>query len=92
MTGQKCIFNTILDEITKTIRKLFGEPGEGVHSYRVFDIAYIDFLITFIGAFLIQKILFPNTKYLKVLFLFFISGIILHRLFNVRTTIDKLLF
>jgi|TARA_B110000902_G_scaffold53604_1_gene62335 hypothetical protein len=92
MTERKCIFNTILDEIAKTIRKLFGEPNTGIHSYRVFNIAYMDVIITIIGAFVIQKILFPKTKYLKVLFLFFILGIVLHRLFDVKTTIDKLLF
>tara|TARA_Y100000590_G_scaffold310071_1_gene350221 strand:+ start:497 stop:775 length:279 start_codon:yes stop_codon:yes gene_type:complete len=92
MGEKKCVFNTIIDKIKGTIKKLFGEPGKGVHSYRLFNIAYIDVIATFIGAFLLQKIFFPKTKYIKVLFFLFLSGIILHRLFDVRTTVDKLLF
>lgn len=92
MTEKKCIFNTFLTNMKEIIKKAFGEPKKGIHSYRIFDIAYLDFVVTIIGAFVIQKIFFPKTKYLKVLFFFFLSGIVLHRLFDVRTTIDKFLF
>ena len=92
MVEKKCVFNTIIDKIKETIKNLFGEPGKGVHSYRLFNIAYVDVILTIIGAFLLQKTFFPKTKYFKVLFLLFLSGIILHRLFDVRTTVDKLLF
>ena len=42
MGEKKCVFNTIIDKTKETIKHLFGEPGKGVHSYRIFNIAYID--------------------------------------------------
>ena len=67
-----------------------GKPGVGIHSYRIFNIAIADVIMTFIAAFVISyslKISFVWTS----IFLF-ILGIILHRIFCVKTTIDKLLF
>ena len=92
MTEKKCIFNTILTNMKETIKKAFGEPKKGIHSYRIFDIAYLDVLITMISAYFIQKLFYPKTKYIKVLFFFVLSGIVLHRLFDVRTTFDKFIF
>ena len=92
MGEKKCIFNIFIEKIKETIKKLFGEPDKGLHSHRIFNIAYIDVIATFIGAYLLQKVFYPKTKYLKVLFFLFLSGIVLHRLFDVRTTVDKLLF
>ena len=37
-------------------------------------------------------IIWNNLSYWKILGILFIIGIVLHRLFNVRTTIDKFLF
>jgi hypothetical protein len=72
-------------------KDLFGKVGQGVHSYRIFDIAIVDVLLTILGAFIIHLFL-PKYSFLYILILLFITGIILHRLFCVRTTIDKLLF
>mgnify|MGYP003988165239 CR=1 FL=1 len=72
--------------------KLFGETGKGLHSYRIFNIAIIDVVMTFIGAYLLQLFIFKNTSYYIIVICLFIVGIILHRLFCVRTTIDLLLF
>ncbi len=66
---------------------IFGRPKEGVHKYRIFDIAVVDTLLTIVAAFLISR-----RHFWIVLLGLFITGIILHRLFCVRTTIDKLLF
>ena len=71
---------------------LFGEVGKGLHSYRIFNIAIIDVIMTFIGAYLLKLFIFKNTSYYKIVLSLFILGIILHRIFCVRTTIDKLLF
>jgi hypothetical protein len=38
------------------------------------------------------RFVFPKTHFLIILALFFLAGIILHKLFCVRTTIDSLLF
>jgi len=71
-------------------KNIFGKPKEGVHSYRILNIAMVDFIGTLIIALLIS-ILFKKS-FLWVSLILFILGIILHRLFCVRTTIDKLLF
>lgn len=67
-----------------------GEPGKGIHSYRFMGVAIADVIITVIGALLISFLI--KKSFLLVLIILFILGIILHRLFCVRTTIDKLLF
>jgi hypothetical protein len=69
---------------------IFGKPKQGVHSLRLFDIAIIDLLMTLLLAYIIS--IYFNKNFFIVLFVLFISGIILHRLFCVRTTIDKILF
>jgi len=69
---------------------MFGKLGTGIHSYRIYNIAYLDFVVTAIGAYILSKIL--DTPFLYTLIGFFILGIIIHRLFCVRTTIDKFLF
>ena len=71
---------------------IFGKVGEGLHSYRLFNIAIIDVLLTMIGAYFLQKNIFKKYKYYEVLLGLFILGILLHRLFCVRTTIDKMIF
>jgi hypothetical protein len=71
-------------------KEIFGRPNEGGHSYRIFDIAVIDVIFTIIGAFLISH--FFHLEIWKTLVGLFIIGIISHRLFCVRTTVDKLLF
>lgn len=73
--------------------ELFGKPGEGLHSYRIFNIAIVDVLLTFLGAKLLEWYVMPSgTSYWFILIGFFILGIILHRVFCVQTTIDRLVF
>ena len=69
---------------------IFGKPGEGVHSYRLFNLAIVDIIFTIVGAYLISG--FINKSFLTTLIILFLIGIILHRIFNVKTTIDKILF
>ena len=69
-----------------------GEPKKGLHSYRVFDIAVVDVLFTFLLAKFIQYYLMEEWDFLLILVCCFALGIILHRVFCVKTTIDKLLF
>lgn len=71
-------------------KDILGEPGKGVHSYRIMNIAVVDVLLTILVAFLISYFFKFNFWY--TLIIFFLLGIVLHRLFCVRTTIDKLLF
>jgi len=73
-------------------RDVLGKAGEGIHSYRLFGVAIADVLMTIVAAALIWRFLFPKTHFLIVLAVLFILGVLLHRLFCVRTTIDKLIF
>tara|TARA_B100000902_G_C27123227_1_gene819761 strand:- start:347 stop:592 length:246 start_codon:yes stop_codon:yes gene_type:complete len=69
-----------------------GKPGEGLHSYRVFNLSVLDILFTFLLAKVVQYYIMEETEFIIVLIYCFIVGIIIHRIFCVRTTIDKLLF
>jgi hypothetical protein len=69
---------------------IFGIPGKGVHSYRVLDIAIVDVIMTLIGAILLGY--FFKISYYYTIPGMFLLGIFFHRLFCVRTTIDKWLF
>jgi hypothetical protein len=71
-------------------KNLFGKLGTGIHSYRIFNIAYLDILVTVVVAYGLSKLF--RTPFLYTLIAFFILGILIHRLLCVRTTIDKLLF
>ena len=69
---------------------MFGKVDEGVHSYRVFNIAIVDVLATVVGAYIISYV--TNKSFIGILIALFILGILLHHLFCVQTTVDKLLF
>ena len=69
---------------------IFGAPGTGVHSIRLFGVAVVDVLVTVLFAYLISK--WKKISFVKTLIILFVLGIVLHRLFCVRTTIDKILF
>ena len=71
-------------------KNILGEPNIGIHSYRLFNIAIMDVIITVIGSYLLSRLLKLSFKFMTI-FLFFL-GVVIHRLFCVRTTIDKLLF
>jgi hypothetical protein len=71
-------------------KNILGIPGQGPHSYRIFNIAIVDVLLTLILAYIISYIY--KISFVKTSITLFILGIILHRIFCVRTTIDKLLF
>ena len=71
-------------------KNMLGKLGEGVHSYRFANLAIVDVIMTIIAAFIISAVF--AISFWKVLAVSFILGIVLHRLFCVRTTVDKLLF
>jgi len=71
-------------------KNIFGKPNEGVHSYRIFNLAIVDILMTIFLAYLIS--IFFKVSFLYTCIFLFILGIILHKLFCVRTTVDKILF
>ncbi len=73
-------------------KDMFGKPNEGIHKYRIMNIAIIDVLATILLAKAIQYYIIPQQDIWLILLICFILGIIMHRVFCVRTTIDKLLF
>jgi hypothetical protein len=71
-------------------KDIFGEPGKGPHKYRFMNIAIIDVVFTIIAAYIIYR--FTLWNFWIILAGAFALGIFFHRLFCVRTTVDKLLF
>lgn len=71
-------------------KNIFGEVGKGAHSYRFFNVAVVDVLLTVLAAFLLSWMTKLSFFYSAVLL--FTLGIIAHRAFCVRTTVDKVLF
>jgi len=71
-------------------KNILGSPNKGVHSYRFFGLAIFDTILTIIVAILISYFFKVSLIYTSIFL--FLLGIILHKLFCVRTTIDKLLF
>lgn len=71
-------------------KHIFGKEGEGVHSIRVFNIALVDVLMTLLTAYVISsyyKLSFFNTS-----IVLFLLAILLHRIFCVNTTVNKMIF
>jgi len=68
---------------------MFGAPNTGVHSYRIADIAIVDVVLTILGAYALS---FYTKSFWWTLMACFGAGIVLHRLFCVRTTVDRWLF
>jgi hypothetical protein len=71
-------------------KNLFGEPNEGLRKYRIFDIAILDTVVVLIIGAIFSW--FSKINIFIVWLVFFVSGILVHRLFCVRTGVDKLLF
>ena len=79
-------------------RYMFGTPGTGVHKYRLLGVAIVDVVGTILVAALVAFGIssYKNRPLLPIMgisiFLFFLLGIIMHRVFGAKTTVDKLLF
>lgn len=69
---------------------IFGEPNKGIHKYRLFNIAIVDVLGTVFISYILHKI--TKIKLYIINIVLFSLGIVLHRIFCVNTTIDRLLF
>lgn len=71
-------------------KNMFGEPNAGLRKYRIFDIAILDTAFVIIIGFLISYV--SGYSLWKTLVILFVSGIVVHRLFCVRTGLDKVFF
>jgi hypothetical protein len=66
-----------------------GIPSEGVHKH-YFGVAMFDVIGTIVIGVILSFLFKWNT--ILTITVLFILGVILHRLFCVRTTVDKILF
>lgn len=71
-------------------KDIFGRPREGAHAYRIYNIAIVDVAATVIVAFILSRAF--ALSFGKSLVGLFLIGIISHRAFCVRTTVDKWVF
>lgn len=71
-------------------KNAFGKLNTGIHSYKIGGVSVLDFGVAAIAAYLLSLLL--RTPFWITFILFFILGIIIHRMFCVRTTVDKWLF
>jgi len=67
-----------------------GLPNQGNHTHLFLNLAVIDIVITAAAAGAISY--FYNIPFIYTNISMFGLGIVSHRLFHVRTTVDKLLF
>lgn len=71
-------------------KHIFGAEGEGAHSVRVANIAIVDVVLTVIAGIVLAHV-FKWSVGLTLLLLF-ATGILMHRLFCVNTTVNKWIF
>jgi len=73
-------------------KDLFGTPGttSGLRKYRISGIALLDVSVTLFCAICIAW--YFRLPYIQTIAVIFILGIFVHRLFCVRTAVDKMLF
>jgi hypothetical protein len=72
-------------------KNALGVPGKGIHRFRIGNIAVVDVALTFVLAYIIW-VLIGKYNYWVILFFCFLAAVILHRMFCVKTTVDKFLF
>ena len=58
---------------------VLGEPGKGVHSYKIRNIAVVDLMLTIIGGYLISYVFNASLAYSFAVI--FSIGIVFHRIF-----------
>ena len=85
--GDKCWFPALAK-----YRNMFGEPGKttGLRQYRIFGIVIMDTLMVLAFAYLLS--LWNGYPFLTNALGMFVLGIIAHRIFCVRTAVDRFLF
>ena len=70
-------------------RNMFGAPNNGVHSYRLLNIAVVDVVFTILAAYMIS--MYTKYTFLLTSISLFALGIFFHYIFCVETTVAKLL-
>jgi|688.fasta_scaffold00501_68 fatty acid desaturase len=65
------------------LKDIFGKPRTGPHAIRIFDIAIVDVLGTFLLAWLFAR--WAQVDFIVALIIMFIIGSIAHAMVGVRT-------
>ena len=71
-------------------KDILGKPNTGVHSVRLFDISVVDVLLTVLLGYGVHLLTKANLYFLIVVM--FVLGIVVHRIFCVKTKVDRILF
>ena len=71
-------------------KDIFGKPGTGIHSHRLFGIAIVDLLMTLAFAWFLS--LYTELTFFGSSLFMIVVGIVFHRAFCVDTTLNKLIF
>ena len=71
-------------------KNALGRPGKGIHSFRIANIAVVDVLLTFVLAYVLW-VLLEKYSYWVILYCCFLAAVVLHRMFCVKTPVDKFL-
>lgn len=72
-------------------KDILGVPGTGIHSTRIFGLAFYDILFTIIGAVLLSKYFFKDYSWYYILGVLLVIGELFHLLFCVKTPITDLI-
>lgn len=72
-------------------KDIFGKPDTGIHSSRLFGIAFVDLFLTLLAGIGV-KYMFPKYNIILIWIVLFVIAIIVHKLFCVNTTVNKLIF
>jgi hypothetical protein len=68
-------------------KNIFGQPYNGVHSYRLFNLPIIDYIMSIILALLITYI--TKIPFELIIIIVLLMGVISHYLFCVETNLMK---
>lgn len=68
---------------------ILGKPGEGIH-FHVFGVAIVDVALTVVAAWALSS--WTRTSLFAWTVALFAIGIVAHRVFGVKTTVDKAIF
>jgi hypothetical protein len=71
-------------------KDMFGKPREGLRRYRIFDVSIMDAVVVIVFVYIFTY--FTKYSFWPSLAVTFLLGIFAHRLFCVRTRVDKILF
>lgn len=71
-------------------KDIFGKPNQGVHSIRIFGLAFIDLFLTILLALFIAYM--TKQSFIIIFIIVMLLGLIMHKLFCVQTTLTKLVF